>query len=74
RKPHMVNEKNKSLNYTVYLAHVFCEAEIGKYRFEIVDEDVLSYFNLADANNFKKLHDILIDAYNTQMKNIENLK
>ena len=74
RKPHMAHEDNKALFYTVYLAHVFCEAEIGKYRFGMVDEDVLSFFNLNDENNFARLHDILIDAYNVQLQNIENLK
>jgi HD-like signal output (HDOD) protein len=63
RRPHIAPEEYRALVYIVYLAHVFCETESGHYRFEIVDDDVLNYFQLSRAENFSKLHDILMDAY-----------
>ncbi len=64
-RPHMAPEKFRDLAFTVYLAYVFTEIESRNFRFEIVDEDVLEYFNLANKKNFEMLHNILKEAYNS---------
>jgi len=62
-RPHMANNKLKQLIYIVYLANVFINIENRKIRFEIVDEDVLDYFNLNDKEKFTNLHSLLIKSY-----------
>lgn len=62
-RPHLSPEKYRDLIFTVYLAYVFAEIEDKNFRFEIVDEDVLEFFNLVDKKNFEMLHHILREAY-----------
>ena len=62
-RPHMAPERFRDLAYTVYLAYIFNEIENRNCRFEIVDEDVLEYFNLNNKKNFEMLHKILKEAY-----------
>jgi HD-like signal output (HDOD) protein len=62
-RPHMAPEKYRDLVFTVYLAYMFSEIENRNSRFEMVDEDVLEYFNLTNKKNFEMLHNILKDAY-----------
>ncbi|MGV7930751.1 MAG: hypothetical protein AB2L13_17930 [Spirochaetota bacterium] len=61
--PHMAPERFRDLAYTVYLSYIFNEIENRNCRFEIVDEDVLEYFNLNNRKNFEMLHKVLKDAY-----------
>ncbi len=63
--PHMAPVKYKNIVYIVYLAYVFSEIENRKFRFEIVDEDVLEFYNLEDREQFEMLHDVLKKAYST---------
>jgi HD-like signal output (HDOD) protein len=62
-RPHMAPERFRDLAYTVYLSYIFNEIENRNCRFEIVDEDVLEYFNLNNRKNFEMLHKVLKDAY-----------
>lgn len=66
RKPHLAAEQYKVLVYIVYLSHVFSEMETGQYRFEIIDDDVLSFFKISDEAEFNKLHQSLIKAYSQE--------
>jgi len=71
RRPHMSPENIKALVYIVYIADVFVEVENRKSRYEIIDEDVLEYFNIRSLDDFNLLHNILKETYTSQM-NIEN--
>jgi HD-like signal output (HDOD) protein len=62
-RPYMVPKKYKQLVYIVYLAEVFVQLEKRKIRFELVDEDVLKFFNLTDKETFDKLHAVLKEFY-----------
>ena len=57
----------KNLVNTVYLADVFVEIENRKSRFDIVDEDVLEFFDLSDRNVFAELHSSLKETYINQL-------
>lgn len=63
QRPFMAPENMKSLVYIVYLADIFVNIENNKSRFDIVDEDVLKYFDLTDETNFATLHNILQKSY-----------
>ncbi len=70
-RPHMTTKNLKQLIYIVYLANTFINIEARKMRFEIVDEDVLDYFNLNNKEIFTKLHESLKDGY--KVNNSEKL-
>jgi HD-like signal output (HDOD) protein len=63
QRPFMAPENEKTLVYIVYLADIFVHIENKKSRYDIVDEDVLTYFKLTDEKNFTTLHDILRKTY-----------
>ncbi len=65
-RPHMAPDKLKQLIYIVYLADTFVEIEKNKSRFEIIDEDVLDYFNLNEKKTFTMLHNVLKETYEAQ--------
>ncbi|MDY6935908.1 MAG: HDOD domain-containing protein [Spirochaetota bacterium] len=65
-RPHIAYEKYRELIYIVYLAKVFTEIEDNKYRFEVIEKDVLEYFNINNSEDFKMLHGILLNSYNEQ--------
>lgn len=65
-KPYLAPENSRELTYIVYLAHVYTEIEKNKFRFEIIDNEVLEFFKLADEDQFYKLHNILKNAYSAQ--------
>lgn len=67
-RPHMAPEQIIKLVYVVYLADIFVEIENRKSRYEIVDEDVLEYFNLMHKESFTMLHKILKETYATQLE------
>jgi len=62
-RPHMAPEKFRDLIYIVYLGYVYNSIETKNFRFEIVNDDVLHYFNIQKREEFDRLHDILKDAY-----------
>ena len=64
-RPYIAPEKYRELVYLVYLANVFTEIEDKKYRFEIVEEEVLEYFSMTKREDFDRLHGILMKAYET---------
>ncbi len=63
QRPFMAPESEKSLIYIVYLADIFLNIEKKKSKYDIVDEDVLNYFNLKDEKSFNTLHNILQKTY-----------
>ena len=65
-RPHLAPEKYKSLIYLVYLAYSLVDIENKKLRFDIIDEDVLDYYNLNNKERFEMLHRTLKNTYETQ--------
>ena len=66
-RPHMAPEQIIKLVYIVYLADVYVDIENRKCRYEIVDEDVLDYFDLKTKESFEMLHKILKETYISQL-------
>lgn len=64
--PHMAPDNLKTLINIVYLADVFVEIEKKKFKFDIVDEDVLEHFQLTKKEDFETLHNILKESYSMQ--------
>ncbi len=62
-RPHMAPEKFRDLIYIVYLGYVYNSIETKNFRFEIVNDDVLQYFNIQKREEFDRLHNILKDSY-----------
>ncbi|MFW5770102.1 MAG: HDOD domain-containing protein [Spirochaetota bacterium] len=62
-RPHMAPEKFRDLIYIVYLGYVYNSIETKNFRFEIVNDDVLQYFNIQKREEFVRLHNILKDSY-----------
>ncbi len=62
-RPHMAPEKFRDLIFIVYLGYVYNSIETRNFRYEIVNEDVLEYFNIQSREEFERLHNILKDAY-----------
>ncbi|MBN2041108.1 MAG: HDOD domain-containing protein [Spirochaetes bacterium] len=65
-RPHVVPEKYKSLAYLIYLAYSLIAIENKKLRFEILDEDVLNFYNINNKEKFELLHRTLKKSYQTQ--------
>jgi HD-like signal output (HDOD) protein len=65
-RPHVAPAKYKPLVYLVYLAYSLIDIENRRLRFEILDEDVLNYFNINDKEKFELLHRTLKSTYDTQ--------
>jgi HD-like signal output (HDOD) protein len=66
-KPYMAPAEFKDIAFSVHLAHVFTLIERKKYRFEIIDDEVLDYFHLSNKETFEKLHGILKQAYSQKI-------
>jgi HD-like signal output (HDOD) protein len=66
-RPYMVTDQGRDTAYIVHLAHIFTEIERKKYRFEIIDDEVLDYFHLSDKETFERLHSILKQAYSQKL-------
>jgi len=62
-RPHMAPEKFRDLIYIVYLGYVYNSIETNNFRFEIVNDDVLQYFNIQKREEFDRLHNILKNSY-----------
>ncbi len=62
-RPYMSPKNLRQLNYIIYLADIFIEIENKKSRFEVIDEDVLDFFNLNDKSTFEMLHRVLQESY-----------
>ncbi len=69
-RPHVAPDKYKSLVYLVYLAYSLIDIENRRLRFEILDEDVLDYYNINDKGKFELLHRTLKNTYETQYTRI----
>jgi len=67
-RPQMAPENLKQTIYTVYLADCLVEIDKNRFRYELIDEEVLEYFNIRDRESFNLLHTTLHDAYNTQLE------
>lgn len=66
-RPYMAKEQDRDTVYIVHLAHIFTEIERKKYRFEIIDDEVLDYFHLSNKETFERLHSILKQAYSQKL-------
>lgn len=62
-RPHLAPENLRQLVYIVYLADCMVEMESNRCRFELIDEDVLAFFNIASKAAFDLLFKILRDSY-----------
>ena len=62
-RPYIAPEEYKELIYIIHLAHIYTEIEKKKYRFELVDDEVLEFFHLTHKETFDKLHSILKQTY-----------
>lgn len=62
-RPHMAPEKFKDLIYIVYLANTLSEIEVGKSKYELIDDDVMEHFNIKNRDDLRMIHRILIEAY-----------
>lgn len=62
-RPYKAPSEFQAVAYAVNLAHSFVEIEYKKFRFEMVDDEVLEYFHLSNRVNFEKLHSILKQSY-----------
>ncbi|MBN2042052.1 MAG: HDOD domain-containing protein [Spirochaetes bacterium] len=65
-RPHLAPEKYKDLTYLVYIAYSFVDIENRRMRFELLDEDVLNYYNLNDKEKLELLHRALKETYEKQ--------
>ncbi|MFH0974165.1 MAG: HDOD domain-containing protein [Spirochaetota bacterium] len=65
-RPHIAPLKYKPMIYLVYLAYALVDIENKRLRFEILDEDVLEYFNLTNKERFETLHRTLKNTYESQ--------
>ena len=65
-RPYMAPDNYRKLIYIVYLATAYIDIENYKLRYEIIDEDVLDYFNIGNKEEFEKIHEILIESYGRQ--------
>jgi HD-like signal output (HDOD) protein len=54
-RPHVAPEKYRELTYCVYLSSAFLDIEERKTRYELLDEEVLTFFRLGERENFNKL-------------------
>ncbi len=68
--PHRSPAPLRDLIFTVYLADAFVEIENNKYRFEIINDDVLSHFKLEKPADFTAFHNKLKDSYSGRDKTI----
>jgi HD-like signal output (HDOD) protein len=67
-RPHLSPPNFKPLIYLAYLSYSMVDIENRRTRFEILDEDVLDYYNLSDKAKFEMLHRSLKSTYDTQYK------
>jgi HD-like signal output (HDOD) protein len=67
-RPHLAPPNFKALIYLAYLSSSMVDIENRRTRFEILDEDVLDYYNLNDKNKFEILHRTLKATYDSQYK------
>jgi len=65
-RPHMAPQDYKSLIYMVYLAYSLVDIENRRLRFELIDEDVLDYYNIKNKDKFDILHRTLKETYESQ--------
>ncbi len=66
-RPHMAPTNLKQIIYIVYLADCMVEIEKNRFRYELIDEDVLEYFKLEERASFDMLSKILQEAYENQL-------
>jgi len=62
-RPHRAEKDLIPLIYTVYLADIFVEIEKHKFRYEIIDDDVLKHFNLTRKEVFEDFHQFIKEQY-----------
>ncbi len=67
-RPHLAPSNYKALIYLAYLSYSMVDIENRRTRFEILDEDVLDYYNLTNKQKFETLHRTLKATYETQYK------
>jgi len=63
QRPHMAPKNLKQLIYIVYLADCMVEIDKGRFRYELIDEDVTDYFNISGKQSLELLHKTLREAY-----------
>jgi len=62
-RPHRADKELVPQIYTVYLADIFVEIEKNKFRYEIIDDDVLEYFHFTKKESFEDFHNIIKTKY-----------
>ncbi len=70
-RPHMVPNQYRELTYLVYLSNALIDVEHSRIRYELVDESVLQYFDIADKEEMISLHEMLKRAYEVQLQEIK---
>jgi HD-like signal output (HDOD) protein len=65
-RPHMAPENLKQLIYIVYFADCMVEIDKNRFRYEFIDEDVTTYFNMMDKGSLEKLNKKLQESYNKE--------
>lgn len=70
KRPHLAPEQYRDLIYIVYLSTVLLDIEMNRIKYEVLDEDVLEYFQIARREEFMALHNMLKQAYEVQSQEI----
>ena len=68
KKPYMADPQYKAIINTIYLADCLVDLDNKRTRFNLIDEDVLSFFKLEDQEAFEKLYTLLNSSYNSDDK------
>jgi len=58
--------ENKAVVYITYLANVMCLVEERKFEFMYMEDDVMSFFGIADETEFSRIHEKLKGLFASQ--------
>ncbi|MCX7678342.1 MAG: HDOD domain-containing protein [Spirochaetes bacterium] len=70
-RPHMVPFPYRESTYLVYLANAFVDIEHNRLRYELLDDDVIEFFSLAQRDELVALHEMLKRAYDVHMQELK---
>ncbi len=70
-RPHMAPDTLRPLVNVIHLADSLCETEKNSTSIELIDEDVLEFFNLNESTSFDLLHKVLMQTYEVQKNRFE---
>ncbi|MFZ4617966.1 MAG: HDOD domain-containing protein [Rectinemataceae bacterium] len=69
-EPTLVPPQHKDVVYTVYLANVFCEYEVGAVTWDQVDPQVLADFNLKNDAQLKKVVTMMSEGFRNESRRL----